>query len=72
MFTSSSRPLAIGSCASHFKVRGLVPPGSYSHMESQKRATFAMNKAGQGVGEQKKTASTLCKQGFLKLKAMLT
>jgi hypothetical protein len=40
-------------------------------MENQKRATFAMNKAGQGVGEQKKTASTLCKQGFLKLKAML-
>jgi hypothetical protein len=30
----------------YFKVRGLVPPGSY-----QKPATIAVNKAGQGVGQ---------------------
>jgi hypothetical protein len=39
----------------YFKVRGLVPPGSYSHMENQKPATIAVNKARQGVGEQKQT-----------------
>jgi hypothetical protein len=35
----------------YFKVRGLVPPGSY-----QKPATIAVNKEGQGVGEQKQTS----------------
>jgi hypothetical protein len=35
----------------YFKVRGLVPPGSY-----QKPATIAVNKGGQGVGEQKQTS----------------
>ena len=34
----------------YFKVRGLVPPGSY-----QQPATIAVNKGGQGVGEQKQT-----------------
>ena len=43
----------------YFQVRGLVPPGSYSHMENQKPATIAVNKAGHGVGEQKHKASKL-------------
>ena len=46
----------------YFKVRGLVPPGSYSHYENQKSATIAVNKAGQGVGEQKQTTSKLPKK----------
>jgi hypothetical protein len=46
-----------------FKVRGLVPPGSYSHNENQKPATIAVNKAGQGVGEQKQTTSKAAKKG---------
>ena len=37
----------------YFKVRGLVPSGSYSQNEDQKPATIAVNKAGQGVGKQK-------------------
>ncbi|HEV3209252.1 MAG TPA: hypothetical protein VGY91_03230 [Chthoniobacterales bacterium] len=37
----------------YFKVRGLVPPGSYAQNEDQKPATIAVNKAGQGVGKQK-------------------
>src|ERR1700756_3283630 len=47
----------------YFKVRGLVPPGSYSHNENQKPATIAVNKAGQGVGEQHKTTSKAAKKG---------
>jgi hypothetical protein len=39
----------------YFKVRGLVPPGSYSHDDNQKPATIAVNKAGQGVGDRKET-----------------
>jgi hypothetical protein len=35
----------------------LMPPGSYSHNENQKPATIAVNKGGQGVGEQKQTTS---------------
>ena len=46
-----------------FQVRGLVPPGSYSHNENQKPATIAVSKAGQGVGEQKQTASKAAKKG---------
>jgi len=34
---------------SYFKVRGLVPPGSYSHDDNQKPATIAVNKSGKGV-----------------------
>jgi hypothetical protein len=45
-----------------FQVRGLVPPGSYSHNENQKPATIAVNRAGQGVGEQKQTASKAAKK----------
>jgi hypothetical protein len=41
----------------YFKVRGLVPPGSYSHNENQKPATIAVSKAGQGVKDQKSTKS---------------
>ena len=46
----------------YFKVRGLVPPGSYSHMENQKPATIAVNKAGQGVGERKQAGSKAVKK----------
>ena len=45
-----------------FKVRGLVPPGSYSHNETQKPATIAVNRAGQGIGEEKQTASKAAKK----------
>ena len=41
----------------YFKVRGLVPPGSY-----QKPATIAVNKGGQGLGEQKQTTSKPAKK----------
>jgi hypothetical protein len=47
----------------HFRAVGLVPPGSYSHNENQKPATIAVNKAGQGVGEQKQTTSKAAKKG---------
>jgi len=46
----------------YFQVRGLVPPGSYSHMETHKPATIAVNKAHQGVGEQTQAASEAAKQ----------
>ena len=45
-----------------WRARGLVPPGSYSHNENQKPATIAVNKAGQGVGEQKQTTSKAAKK----------
>ena len=47
----------------YFKVRGLVPPGSYSQNDSQKPATIAVSKAGQGVGEQNQTTSKAAKKG---------
>ena len=43
-----------------WRARGLVPPGSYSN---EKPATIAVNKAGQGVGEQKQTTSKAAKKG---------
>jgi hypothetical protein len=46
----------------YFQVRGLVPPGSYSHMETKKPATIAVNKGGQGVGEKKQTTSKFGQQ----------
>jgi hypothetical protein len=46
----------------YFRARGLMPPGSYSHNENQKPATIAVNKAGQGVGEQKQTATKPAKK----------
>jgi hypothetical protein len=49
--------------SNYFNARGLVPPGSYSHNENQKPATIAVNKAGQGVGEQKQTTSKAAKKG---------
>jgi hypothetical protein len=45
-----------------WRARGLVPPGSYSHNESQKPATIAVSKAGQGVGEKKQTTSKLAQK----------
>ena len=41
----------------YFQIRGLVPPGSYSHHDSQVAATIAVNKSGQGIGAQNKSAS---------------
>ena len=46
----------------YFRARGLMPPGSYSHNENQKPATIAVNKGGQGVGEQKQTTSKPAKK----------
>ena len=46
-----------------WRARGLVPPGSYSQDQSQKPATIAVNKAGQGVGEQNQTTSKAAKKG---------
>jgi hypothetical protein len=45
-----------------WRARGLVPPGSYSQDQSQKPATIAVDKAGQGVGEQKQTTSKAAKK----------
>ena len=53
----------------YFEVRGLVPPGSYSQSENQKPATIAVNKAGQGVGEQKQTASKAAKKGTQRVRS---
>jgi hypothetical protein len=52
-----------------FKVRGLVPPGSYWRNENQKPATIAVNKAGQGVGEQKQTTSKAAKMGTQRVRS---
>ena len=46
----------------YFRARGLMPPGSYFHNENQKPATIAVNKAGQGVGDQEQTASKTAKK----------
>jgi hypothetical protein len=46
----------------YFRARGLMPPGSYSHNENQKPATIAVNKGGQGVGEQKQATSKPAKK----------
>jgi hypothetical protein len=46
-----------------WRARGLVPPGSYSQNDSQKPATIAVSKAGQGVGEQNQTTSKAAKKG---------
>jgi hypothetical protein len=45
----------------YFRARGLTPPGSYFHNDSQKPATIAVNKAGQDIGDQKQTASKTAK-----------
>jgi hypothetical protein len=41
-----------------------MPPGSYSHNENQKRATIAVNKTGQRVGEQKQTVHKPAKKNM--------
>jgi hypothetical protein len=46
----------------YFRARGLMPPGAYFHNESQKPATIAVNKGGQGVGEQKQATSKPAKK----------
>jgi hypothetical protein len=52
-----------------FQVRGLVAPGSYSHNENQKPATIAVNKAGQGVGEQNQATSTAAKKSIQQVRS---
>jgi hypothetical protein len=42
-----------------WRARGLVPPRCYSN---EKPATIAVNKAGQGIGEQKQTTSKAAKK----------
>jgi hypothetical protein len=44
-----------------WRARGLVAPGSYSQSENEKPATIAVNKGGQGIGEQKQTTSKAAK-----------
>jgi len=46
----------------YFRARGLMPPGAYFHNENQKPATIAVNKAGQGIGDQKQTTSKTAKK----------
>jgi hypothetical protein len=46
----------------YFRARGLTPPGSYFHNDSQKPATIAVSKAGQGVGDQRQTAFKAAKK----------
>jgi hypothetical protein len=46
----------------YFRARGLMPPGSYSHNKNQTPTTIAVNKAGQGVGDQKQTTSKPAKK----------
>ena len=46
----------------YFRARGLTPPGSYFHNDNQKPATIVVNKAGQGIGDQKQTASKTAKK----------
>jgi len=43
----------------YFKVRGLVPPGSYSNKNNQKPATIGVIKSGTGVEEKKQATSKL-------------
>jgi hypothetical protein len=45
-----------------WRVRGLMPPGAYFHNDNQKPATIAVNKFGQGIGEQQQTISKLGKK----------
>src|ERR1700747_693655 len=45
-----------------WRARGLVPPGSYSQNENRIPSTIAVNKAGQGVGQQKQTTSKASKK----------
>src|SRR5260370_2547375 len=43
----------------YFKVRGLVPPGSYSNRDNQKPGIIGVSKSGKGVGKKKQTTSKL-------------
>jgi hypothetical protein len=46
-----------------------MPPGSYSHNENQKRATIAVNKTGQRVGEQKQTVHKPAKKNMQNIRS---
>ncbi len=57
-----------------FTKHGLPLPGAYfKNKESQKPATVAVSKSGQGVGEQKQTASkaSFDQEGLLRMTAWL-
>jgi hypothetical protein len=43
----------------YFKVRGVVPPGSFSNKDQQNPATIRVSKSGKGVVEKKETTSKL-------------
>ena len=43
----------------YFKVRGLVPPGSFSNKDQQNPATIGVSQSGKGVVEKEKTTSKL-------------
>ena len=45
-----------------WRVRWLMPPGAYFHNDNQKPASIAVNKFGQGIGEQRQTISKLGKK----------
>ena len=58
----------------YFRARGLMPPGSYFHNENQKPATIAVTKiavtkAGQGLGDQKQTASKAAKKSTQRVRS---
>jgi hypothetical protein len=56
----------------YFRARGLMPPGSYSHDENQKPATIAVivvTTAGQGLGDQKQTASKAAKKSTQRVRS---
>jgi hypothetical protein len=53
----------------YFRARGLMPPGSYSHDENQKPATIAVTKAGQGLRDQKQTASKAAKKSTQRVRS---
>jgi hypothetical protein len=46
-----------------FRIRGLVPPGSYSNKDNQKAATIAVSKSAKCVGGKKQTVSKLEQKG---------
>ena len=52
-----------------WRARGLVPPGSYSRSENEMPATIAVNKGGQGVGEQKDSTSKAAKKGTQRVRS---
>jgi hypothetical protein len=46
----------------YFKVRGLVPPGSYSNKDNQKPDTIGVSKSRKGVGKKNRLSPSLDKR----------